>query len=132
MLPINPRELQKQLKQLKRMGVKIESIRDVERVSIEMRDKVLVLNEPEVIVFEMGNQKIFYISSNDIHEEVKTQEIVSKPSEKIETSIKDEDVSFIAEYTGVSMDEAREALIETQGDIAKAIELIQQRQRTSK
>ncbi len=132
MLPINPRELQKQLKQLKRMGVKIESIRDVERVSIEMKDKVLVLNEPEVIVFEMGNQKIFYISSNDIHEEVKTQEIVSKPSEKIETSIKDEDVSFIAEYTGVSMDEAREALIETQGDIAKAIELIQQRQRTSK
>ncbi|ADM28348.1 ubiquitin-associated- domain-containing protein [Ignisphaera aggregans DSM 17230] len=131
MLPINPRELQKQLKQLKRMGVKIESIENVERVSIEMKDKILVLNEPEVIVFEMGNQKIFYVTSQDIHEEAKTQEIVSKPSEKIEVGIKDEDVSFIAEYAGVSMDEAREALIEAQGDIARAIELIQQRRRTS-
>jgi len=132
MLPINPRELQRQLKQLKRMGVKIESIENVERVSIEMKDKILVLNEPEVIVFEMGNQKIFYITSQDIHEEAKTQEIVSKPCEKIGAGIKDEDISFIAEYTGASMDEAREALIEAQGDIARAIELIQQRRRISK
>lgn len=132
MLPINPRELQKQLKQLKRMGVKIESIENVERVSIEMKDKVLALIEPEVVVFEMGNQKIFYISSQDIREEAKVQEVVSKPSEKIEAGIKDEDISFIAEYTGVSMDEAKEALIEAHGDIAKAIEFIQQRQRINK
>ncbi len=132
MLPINPRELQKQLKQLKRMGIKMESIDDVRRVSIEMKDKVLILEEPEVMVFEMGKQKVFYILPQDIREETKTMEAISEPSEKSGVAIKDEDVSFIVEYTGVSMNEAKEALMEARGDIAKAIELIQQKQRASK
>ncbi len=41
--------------------------------------------------------------------------------EVIEIEISDEDVALVASQTGVSEDEAEDALLESEGDIAKAI-----------
>uniref|UniRef100_A0A7C2ZBI2 NAC-A/B domain-containing protein n=1 Tax=Ignisphaera aggregans TaxID=334771 RepID=A0A7C2ZBI2_9CREN len=54
MLPVNPRDLQKQLRQLKKLGVKIEQIEGAKNASIELRDKKLILENPEVFVVEFG------------------------------------------------------------------------------
>jgi len=45
----------------------------------------------------------------------------------VTVEVSEEDARFIAEYTGVSIEEAKQALKESGGDIAKAIEIIQQR-----
>ncbi|MCS7111151.1 MAG: nascent polypeptide-associated complex protein [Ignisphaera sp.] len=120
MFPINPRELQKQLKQLKKMGMKIEQLENVDEVVIKLGGKRLVLERPDVMSFEFASQKIFYIVPKSVKEE---SEDVNTAKQSL--SVKDEDVSFIAEFVGVSYDAAKEALIRAGGDIAKAIEMLQ-------
>lgn len=126
MLPINPRELQKQLKQLKRLGMKIEQIEDVENVYIELTRKRISIKNPEVFVIELSGQKMFYILSQNVHEEPKVITSTEKQeTQQVLISISDEDVRFVAEYTGASLEKAREAIVKAGGDLAKAIELIE-------
>jgi nascent polypeptide-associated complex subunit alpha len=131
-IPINPRELQKQLKQLRRMGIKMEQIEKVENVYIELADKKVVLEKPEVFVVEISGQKMFYIISQDVREEPKvTIKSTETAYQQIQVPISDEDVKFVAEYTGVSLDKAREAIIRARGDLAKAIEIIENEKKQS-
>jgi len=124
MLPINPRDLQRQLRQLKRMGLKIETLQSVEKVVIESKDKVIVIEAPQVVVMEFGGQKMFYVAGQNVREEqpMEIREIESLPQA---TQISDDDVKFVAEYANVDLERARRALEIAGGDIAKAIELIQ-------
>lgn len=124
MLPMNPRELQKQLKQLKKLGVKIEQIEDVKGASIELSNRKLILYNPEVFVIEFGGQKMFYIITQNVREETETAQKLTEAS-SLSISISDEDIRFVAEYTGVPLEKARDAIVKAGGDIAKAIELIE-------
>ena len=123
----NPRELQKQLKQLKRMGMKIDQLQNVRKAVIELQDKQIVVENPEVMVMEFANQKFFYISGS-------VKEVLLKSGEEISAEaiakVSDEDVQFVAEYLGVSREDAMSLLNEAKGDIAKAIELGQARKGT--
>ncbi|MEM1646509.1 MAG: nascent polypeptide-associated complex protein [Ignisphaera sp.] len=126
MFPINPRELQKQLKQLKKLGIKMDQIENARMAYIELSDKKIVLENPEVFVIEFGDQKMFYILGQNIREEPKTtteQSILPSPQPTL--TISEEDIKFVAEYTNVSLEKAREAIVKAGGDLAKAIELIE-------
>ena len=46
--------------------------------------------------------------------------------EALEISLSDEDIKFVAEQAGVSLEKAREALIKTKGDLAEAILLLRE------
>lgn len=129
MLPINARELQKQLKQLKRLGVKIEQIENAKKASIELNDKILVVESPDVFIVEFGNQKMFYIVAQNVREESITITAEKQPQQYTPLTVSDEDVQFVAEYAGVSLDKAREAIARAGGDIAKAIEIIESEKR---
>lgn len=120
MLPINPRELQRQLKQLKKMGMKIEQLENVNEVVIKLGDRRMILENPDVTVFELASQKMFYIVPKMIREEVVGEEVKASA-----TAIREEDIRFIVEFTGVSYEVAKEALTKAGGDIAKAIEILQ-------
>ncbi|RLE50960.1 MAG: hypothetical protein DRJ21_01085, partial [Candidatus Methanomethylicota archaeon] len=50
-------------------------------------------------------------------------EVTSAPKEKVEEKIEipEEDIQLVAAQAGVSLEEARKALIEAEGDLAKAI-----------
>ncbi len=118
MLPINPRDLQRQLKQLKRMGLKVEPLQGVEKVIVVLRDREIEVLEPQVLAMEFGGQRMFYVVGA-VREHSKVQE--AQISTSI-VSISEEDVKFVAEYTGVDEETARRVLQEVGGDIAKAIE----------
>jgi len=127
MLPINPRELQKQLKQLKRMGLKMEQL-EAEEVSIISRDRVMLLKNPQVLVLEFGNQKVYYIIPESVEERVLSGEAEFAPStvttpSAAGVSISSDDIEFVASYLGISKEKAAELLKRAGGDIAKAIEL---------
>lgn len=132
MFPINPRELQKQLRQLKKLGIEFEQVTNVKKASIELDDKILVFENPEVFVIEFGSQKMFYIIPQNIREEPKT---IQKPVEMGPSTsiilVPEEDIHFVAEYLGVSLEKAREALIKAGGDIAKAIEIIESEKKSA-
>jgi len=102
-------------RQLKRLGVKISSLDNVNNVLIETRDKEIILENPQVIVMEFKGQKIYQIIATS----EKTIDLTQQRSGSME--ITEEDVEFIAQQTGLSKEEARKLLMEAEGDIAKAL-----------
>jgi nascent polypeptide-associated complex subunit alpha len=127
MFGLNPRELQKQLKQLKRMGIKVDQLQNVQRVVIELQDRRVIVEEPEVFVMEFGGQKLFYVTGN-VKEEIGVKQAEER-TETVVSKISEEDVKFVAEYLNISLEEARKLLEEAKGDVALAIEIGQTRKR---
>lgn len=103
MFNIDPKKMQAMMKQ---MGIKQEEINAI-RVIIETPDKSLVIEPAAVTKINMQGNESFQVSG-EIREEAKT------------ASFSQEDIKTIAEKTGCSEEEAKQALEET-GDLAEAI-----------
>lgn len=110
---VNPREARRMMQ---RMGMSMDAVADVEQVVIKTGSKEIMIEEPEVAVLEMQGQKIFQVTGGKITE---------KAAERKPSAIAEEDVRLVADQTGKSPDEARRALEESGGDLAKAILLLQ-------
>jgi nascent polypeptide-associated complex subunit alpha len=101
---------------MQRMGLSMDAVTDVERVIIRTSNKEITIEEPEVAMLEMQGQKIFQVTGGKITE---------KAAERKPSGVAEEDVRLVADQTGKSLEEARKALEECQGDLAKAILLLQ-------
>ncbi len=101
---INPRQMKKMMKQL---GMEMEELAARE-VVIKLEDREIVIENPSVSVVKAMGQKTYQITGE----------------EREVTSIPEEDVKLVAEQAGVSLEEAREALEKTGGDLAEAIVLL--------
>jgi nascent polypeptide-associated complex subunit alpha len=102
-MKLNPKQMEKMAKQL---GMKMEEI-DAEQVIIKLQaGGEIVIDNPQVSKINVMGQDTFQITG-DI-------------SEKDEDESDDEDVEIVAEKAGVSHDEAKRVLDET-NDIAEAI-----------
>jgi nascent polypeptide-associated complex subunit alpha len=115
---MNPRE---QRRMMQRMGMNMDSVADAERVIIKTRSKDIIIEKPEVAILEMQGQKIFQVIGGKVTE--KTPEL-SAPTAS-QPPLSEADVQLVADQTGKSMEEARKALEECEGDLAKAILLLQ-------
>jgi nascent polypeptide-associated complex subunit alpha len=105
---MNSRQLNQMMK---RFGINVKNIDNVEKVIIQTDTKEYVFDTAEVTVMEAQGQKTF--------------QIIGEPTVKIrggdgETTLK-EDIKLIMEQTGKSEAEVRKALKETNGDLAEAI-----------
>ncbi len=104
----------KDLKALQRMGIKAEKI-DALRVTIETPDEVITIESPMVMRTSVAGQEAIVVSGGETKVEKKSEQ-------KVE--VKDEDVKFVMEQTGKPENEVREALTKANGDIAKAIMIL--------
>jgi len=109
---ISPREARRMMQ---RMGLSMDAISDVEQVIIKTHSKEITIEEPEVAIMEMQGQKIFQITGGKISEKVTERKL----------TIPEEDARLVADQTGKSLEEAKKALEECGGDLAKAILLLQ-------
>ncbi len=100
---MNPAQMKKLMQQ---MGIKNVDI-PAKRVVIEKEDGLLVIENPQVVMIEMGGNKTFQVNG-DVQEKATTQEEKS-------------DVEIVAEKTGCTKQEAEKALANSNGDIAEAI-----------
>lgn len=110
---VNPREARRMMQ---RMGMSMDAVADVEQVVIKTSAKEITIEEPDVAVLEVQGQKIYQVTGGKITE---------KAAERKPSGIAEEDVRLVADQTGKSPDEARRALEESGGDLAKAILLLQ-------
>jgi nascent polypeptide-associated complex subunit alpha len=110
---VNPREAKRMMQ---RMGLNMDAMTDVEQVIIRTSSKEITIEQPEVAMLEMQGQKIFQVTGGKITE---------KTAERKPSGVAEEDVRLVADQTGKSLEEARKALEECQGDLAKAILLLQ-------
>ena len=105
---MNARQLSQMMK---RFGINVKNIDNVEKVIIQTDTKEYVFEEAEVTVMEAQGSKTF--------------QIVGNPTVKIRgggpEDTQKEDIKLVMEQTGKSEADARQALKETNGDIAEAI-----------
>jgi nascent polypeptide-associated complex subunit alpha len=99
---INPAQMQRLMKQF---GIKSEEVK-AKKVTIELEDKKLVIENPSVIAIDARGQKTFQVIGE-------TKEETLGPS--------DEDIEMVMEQAKASREEAVKALKESNGDIAEAI-----------
>ncbi len=109
---VSPREAKRMMQ---RMGLSMGGIPDVEQVVIKTSGKEITIEEPEVAIMEVQGQKIFQVTGGKITEKVAERKL----------AIPEEDVRLVADQTGKSAEEARKALEECEGDLAKAILVLQ-------
>jgi nascent polypeptide-associated complex subunit alpha len=100
---------------MQRMGMNMNEVADVERVIIKTSGKEITIEEPGVAILEMQGQKIFQVTGGKITEKTVERKL----------TVPEEDVRLVADQTGKNPEEARKALEESGGDLAKAILLLQ-------
>ncbi len=109
---ISPREAKRMMQ---RMGLSMNAVPDVEHVVIKTSSKEIIIEEPEVAVIDVQGQKMFQVTGGKMTEKAVERKL----------TIPEEDVRLVADQTGKSLEEARKALEECEGDLAKAILLLQ-------
>ena len=114
---MSPRESKRLMK---RMGLSMDAMPDVRQVVFRTSMKEIVVEEPEVAIMNLKGQKVFQVTGGKIVEK-------ALATEEKELVIPEEDVRLVADQTGKSVDEAKRALEESGGDLAKAILLLQTR-----
>jgi nascent polypeptide-associated complex subunit alpha len=113
---MNPRDTKRMMQ---RMGMNMEGVEDVQEVIIRTPTKEIVIEAPEVAIVGVQGQKIFQVAGG------KVTERAPQPKANAAPVVSEEDVSLVAAQTGKSVADARKALIECQGDLARAILLLQ-------
>ena len=103
------------------MGMNMDSVPDVQQVVIKTSGKDIVIDEPEVAILEVQGQKMYQVIGGQVSEQAPSQRQIAKPA----ATYSEEDVRLVADQTGKSPEKAKEALEECQGDLAKAILLLQ-------
>jgi len=109
---ISPREARRMMQ---RMGLSMDTIQNVEQVIIKTSHKEIIIEDPEVTVLDVHGQKVFQVAGGKVMEKTIERKLI----------IPEEDVRLVADQTGKSLEEARKALEECEGDLAKAILLLQ-------
>ncbi len=100
------------------LGLDLKELGTAEEVVIKLQDKELVLRNPSVVEMRVEGESIYQIIGGELQE----REPEPEAEEAYEPS--QEDIALVAAQAGVSEDEARSALIEAGGDLAKAILLL--------
>ena len=109
---MSPREARRMMR---RLGLSMSPLPEVQEVIIRTSTKEIHIENPEVAILDLKGQRIFQVIGEQI-----TEKAIKR---KVE--IPEEDVKLVADQTGKSLEEARRALEETEGDLARAILLLQ-------
>ena len=103
---MNPRKMQQMMR---KMGISQNEIEATE-VIIKTPDKDIVISNPQVSKVNMMGQETFQVVG-----EIEERERSTTPE------INEDDVKTVAQQANVSEEEARSALENSKGDLAKAI-----------
>lgn len=102
---MNPAKMKQMMKQ---MGINTREIENVEEIIIKTADSNIII--------ENANVTVMTVQGSDTYQIVGDAREVSK-----ELEIPEDDIKLVMEQTGVSEEEAREALKNSKGDLAEAI-----------
>ena len=113
---------------MQRMGMQMQELGGVTRVIIQSPGKEIVIEQPTVTSINVQGQKMYQITGGRATERapqtVPTQGI-APIVEKPQLQVPEEDVLLVAQQAKVSMEKARETLVKCDGDLARAILMLQ-------
>ena len=115
---IDPQQMEQMMEQ---MGIDSSDI-DAEEVIIRTPDEDLVFTAPEVQRISAQGQETYQIIGEPESRAQSESADTDESEEQTESAgIPDDDVELVAQRTGVSTDEARNALEAEDGDLAAAV-----------
>ncbi|MCS7137578.1 MAG: nascent polypeptide-associated complex protein [Candidatus Caldarchaeum sp.] len=110
---LSARELRRaQERMLKNLGLDVEELGVAEEVVVKLANRQIVIRNPAVYSMKTAGEHVIQVVGG---------EITQQTAEKQQYTPSEEDVMLVASQTGVSEDDARKALVEAEGDLAKAI-----------
>jgi len=118
MRKLSPRQLRRmQARMLGNLGLNLKELGVAEEVFIRLPDREIILKNPSILEMKIEGETIYQVVGGELQE---------KEPERVEEAYEpsQEDVLLVAAQAGASEEEARSALIETEGDLAKAILLL--------
>ena len=130
---LNPRKMKQMMKQ---MGIDVDEL-DVEEVVIRKSDgEELVFDDPEITVMDARGQQTYQVvgdpqsrdATGDASAVESGESEIDESAESGATGdadIPDSDVEIVAQRTGSTEDDAREALENADGDLAAAVERLE-------
>ncbi|HXV51278.1 MAG: transcription factor [Nitrosopumilales archaeon] len=98
---------------LDKMGLDMNEIPNVQEVIIKTDKKEIILSKPAVTEMKAKDNSIFQVVANGIEERELEVQIFS-----------DEDIQLVCQQANVSEEQAKNALAESKGDLARAILLL--------
>jgi nascent polypeptide-associated complex subunit alpha len=109
-------------RQMRRMGVDFEQLDGVSEVLIRLPDKELVLTNPQVVTMKAQGENVYQVVGEPVE---RALTVTAGPTGETPTSppepFTEEDVRLVANQANVTEEEARHALREAKGNLAKAI-----------
>ncbi len=114
---VDPRQMRLAMK---RMGMQTEEIDDVSEVIIRTKTKEYRFERPAVVMVKVQGQQIYQVSGEPKVSDagLTTGTAAMAPAGPV---IAQEDIDLVASQTGCTPDEARQALMQTEGQPADAI-----------
>jgi nascent polypeptide-associated complex subunit alpha len=114
---------------MQRMGMQMQEYGGVTRVIIQSPGKEIVIEQPTVTSINVQGQKMYQITGGKVSERA-PQSAITAPgtasvTEKPAIQVPEEDVLLVAQQAKVSMEKARETLAKCDGDLARAILMLQ-------
>jgi len=106
------------MRMMQKMGMKVDEIANVSQVIIRTDSKDIVIAAPTVTLVTVQGQAMYQIAGGQVSEN--TPHAATAPP-TVPVAIQEEDVQLVAQQTGKSVEEARKALLDAGGDLAKAI-----------
>ena len=101
------------LRMMQKMGMNVNELENVEEVLIKTTDKTVIIEKPNVTLITMQGQNMYQVAGGFIKEAATDTHTILE--------ITEEDIKLVVEQTGKTLDEAKKALEEADGDLAKAI-----------
>lgn len=111
------------MRMMQRLGMETKEVKNVKEVIIKTTDKNIVIEEPNVVSLTMEKQTMFQVIGGNKREEDTSQE-------EVEVEVADNDVKLVADQANVSIEKARLALIEAEGDLARAIISLKEKEKS--
>jgi len=106
------------MRMMQKMGMKVDEVANVSQVIIKTDSKDIVIEEPSVTLVTVQGQAMYQIAGGRVSEGT---------TQATAQIVPEEDVQLVAQQTGKPAEDARKALLEAGGDLAKAIILLKGR-----
>ena len=96
-----------------KMGLDMNEVPNVQEVIIKTDKKEIIVSKPSVTEMKSKDSSIFTVTADSYEEKELEVPVFSE-----------DDIQLVSQQTGVDADKARNALVETKGDLARAILLL--------
>ncbi len=108
---------------MKKMGIEQNDLEGVTEVVIRFKEKEWLISNPQVGIIKQAGSESYQVSGSKIERSLTAsgEPVVVEEELPTEIEIPMEDAALVAGQAGVDIETAKEALRETEGDLAAAI-----------